>query len=150
MSAAAAVKRIPAVEGLFTWPSEAPALIASHCLGCGTHAFPYYSTCINPACRDKRVEKTTLSRKGTLWTYTVHHYRPPPPFVAPEPFVPFAIGVVELPEGLKVVGMLTTTDPASLRIGAPMELVIDTLNVDAAGNELLTWKFAPGKESGHA
>ncbi len=143
-------KRIPAVEGLFTWPSDDPALIASRCQGCGTYAFPCYSTCINPACRDRRVEKVTLSRKGTLWTYTIHHYKPPAPFVASEPYTPFAIGVVELAEGLKVLGMLTVSDPESLRIGAAMELVIDKLNADEAGNELLTWKFAPSKESSHA
>jgi uncharacterized OB-fold protein len=143
-------KRAPAVEGLFTWPSDAPRLIAGHCMGCGTYSFPYYATCINPDCRDRRVEKATLSGKGTLWTYTVHYYRPPPPFVCPEPFTPFAIGVVELPEGLKVMGMVTGCDPESLQIGAAMQLVIDTLETDAAGTELLTWKFAPCEEPSHA
>jgi uncharacterized OB-fold protein len=143
-------KRIPAVEGFFTWPSERPALLASRCLSCGHTSFPAYSTCINPRCKDKRVEKVTLSSTGTLWSYTVHHYKPPPPFVAPEPFVPYGVGVVELPEGLKVVGLLTTTDPKQLQVGAPMQLVIETMNTDAQGTELLTWKFAPAKAVSHA
>lgn len=137
---------IPAITGLFTWPSEEPALIASRCTGCGTCCFPYVGTCVNPACTTRNVEKTTLSRTGTLWSYTVHHYRPPPPFTSPEPFEPFSIGVVELPEGLKVLGMLVVDDQKSLRIGAAVRLIVDSVGEDEAGNQLLTWKFALCKE----
>ncbi len=136
-------RKIPAVEGFFTWPSAQPALIASRCRSCGSYSFPAYSTCINPGCTEKQVEQITLSRKGKLWTYTVHYYQPPQPFQAPEPFKPFGIGAVELPEGIKVLGMLTTIDPQFLKIGAEMELVIEKMNNDAEGVEYLTWKFAP-------
>ena len=142
--------RRPAVDGLFTWPGDESALIAGHCTGCGTYSFPALATCINPACRGRSVEKKTLGRKGTLWTYTIHHYRPPAPFICAEPFEPYAIGVVELPEGLKVIGMLTVTDPGLLRIGDSMELVVDVLATDETGAELLTWKFAPCRDAGHA
>lgn len=138
-------KQIPAVEGFFTWPSEQPTLIASHCVSCGNYSFPAFSTCINPACKDKRVEQVHLSRRGKLWTYTIHYYEPPPPFMSPQPFTPFGIGVVELPEGIKVLGMLTTIDPHVLQIGTEMELVVEPMNTDAEGNEYLTWKFAPIK-----
>lgn len=144
------IRQIPAVEGFFTWPSEQPALIASHCVSCGSYSFPAFSTCINPHCLDKKVEQVTLSRKGKLWTYTIHHYQPPPPFISPEPFKPYGIGVVELPEGIKVLGMLTTIDPDALQVGADIELVVEALNTDAEGTAYLTWKFAPVKEVDHA
>jgi uncharacterized OB-fold protein len=142
-------QRVPAVDGLFTWPSEHPALLASLCTSCGTASFPALKTCNNPRCRDNRVERVTLATEGTLWSYTVHHYRPPPPFPTTDAFQPYAVGVVALSHGLKVLGLLTTTDPAALRIGAPFQVVVAPLETDAGGVERLTWKFAP-KGAGHA
>ena len=40
----------PMVEGLFTWPSDEPRLIASRCKKCGTVAFPKFPICNNPDC----------------------------------------------------------------------------------------------------
>ncbi len=82
-----------------------------------------------------------MSRRGKLWSYTVQYY-PPPPFRAPEPFVPFGIGLIELPEKIRVLGMLTESDPDKLKIGMEVELVLDKLYEDN-GKEVITWKFRP-------
>ena len=37
--------RIPIAEGLYTWPSDEPQLIASRCKACGEVAFPAQSGC---------------------------------------------------------------------------------------------------------
>jgi uncharacterized OB-fold protein len=142
MNASKSADGIPAIPGLFTWPSDEPALIASRCAGCATYCFPYVGSCINPACTNKMVEQAMLSRRGVLWSFTIHHYKPPPPFSCPEPFVPFAIGVIELPENIKVLAMLAVSDPESLQIGVPVQMVVDAVGEDAMGNQLLTWKFA--------
>ncbi|EQD83532.1 acyl-CoA-associated DUF35 OB-fold domain-containing protein [Saccharopolyspora erythraea NRRL 2338] len=65
-----------------------------------------------------------LSTSGTLWTWTVQRFAPKsPPFVAPEGgFEPFAVGYVELPEGVRVMAVLDVPDPASLRIGMPVRV----------------------------
>jgi uncharacterized OB-fold protein len=141
-------QKIPAVEGLFSWPSDDPRLIVSRCKSCKTCYFPPVSTCVNPDCDDKGgVEQVHLSRRGKLWSYTTQHYCPPQPFPykSKEEYAPFAIGIVEFPEGIRVAGMLTTT--GSLEIGTEYEMIVDKLDEDEE-NEYLTWKFRPTKHGG--
>lgn len=57
-----------------------------------------------------------------------------------DPFKPFGIGLVELPEGINVLGMLTTTE--NLKIGLEVELLVEGLYRDG-DNEVMTWKFRP-------
>jgi len=48
MSAGKRKEQIPVVDGLFTWPSADPRIIASRCKRCGTVAFPKLPLCNNP------------------------------------------------------------------------------------------------------
>jgi uncharacterized OB-fold protein len=57
--------------------------------------------------------------------------------------VPFGFGVVELPEGLRVLSRLTEADPARLRAGQAMALVVVPLHVDDEGRSVTTFAFAP-------
>ncbi|OHE24617.1 MAG: hypothetical protein A3J94_09030 [Syntrophus sp. RIFOXYC2_FULL_54_9] len=57
--------------------------------------------------------------------------------------VPYAIGYVELPEGVRVETLFSTSDFEQLRIGLDVELVIERLHEDEEGNEVLTYKFRP-------
>lgn len=76
-------------------------------------------------------------------SYTIMHFPPPPPFKASEPFVPFGIGLVELPEGIRVAGILTEdTDLKDLKLGMEMELQIGKL-YEESENEVMGWKFRP-------
>ena len=136
-------KQIPVVEGYFTWPPEEPRLISSRCKSCGHYFFPKTFTCYNPNCKNKEVEEALLSRRGKLWSYTVVHYPPPPPFVPADPFVPFAIGEVEFPEGLKVFGMMTGCEPEDLTMNMDVEVVAEKLYEDEEGNEVVGWKLRP-------
>lgn len=139
-----ATKQVPAVEGLFTWPSDKPQLIGSKCLSCGTYFFPKTFTCVNPDCKDKsKIEEALLSRRGKLWSYSVQYYPPPPPFRGPEPFSPYAIGLIDLPEGLRILGALTGIDPENWRVGAEVEMVVEKIYQDEKGNDVVTWKFRP-------
>jgi uncharacterized OB-fold protein len=61
-----------------------------------------------------------------------------------EPFAPYAIGLVDLPEGLRVLGMLTGCELDEIRIGMPVELVVEALYTDESGRDVLTYKYAPG------
>ena len=137
--------RLPVAEGVFTWPSEHPALIGSRCLQCGNHMFPVQSGC--PRCSGDRTETVELKRRGTLWTWTVQGFPPKaPPYAGntdPKTFQPFGVGYVELPGQLKVETRLTEADPTKLKIGMDMELVIVPLSTDEDGNELVTFAFAP-------
>jgi uncharacterized OB-fold protein len=138
--------RVPAIEGWFTLgEQEAPALLGSRCTACGTYAFPAEAQfCRNPDCVSQEFETVELSRRGRIWSYTDARYKPPPPYVAAEPYVPFCLAAVELAaEKLVVMGQVTdgvTVD--DLKVGDEVELVIDTLYVDG-DSDVLVWKWRP-------
>ena len=136
------LEKVAVIEGLFTLDLEEPRLIGSKCTSCGTHFFPEAISCSNPECKDKKVERAFLSRRGKLYSYTIQHYPPPPPFQAPEPFVPYGIGLVELPEKIRVLGILAQVDPEKLKIGMELEVILDKV-YDEEGKEVVTWKFRP-------
>ena len=138
----AEAQKIPVIEGLFTLDPSQPRLIGSKCTSCGTYYFPETSSCSNPDCRDKNVCQALLSRKGKLWSFTVQYYPPPPPFKVEEPFTPYGIGVVELPENIRIAGILTEADPAKLKIGMQMEMILEKM-YEEEGKEVVTWKFRP-------
>ena len=68
-----------------------------------------------------------------------------PPGYAGE--VPFGFGVVELPEGLRLITRLTEADPAALRFGMAMRLAIVPLHVDEQGREVVTYAYAPAEDA---
>ena len=135
--------QIPIVEGLFTWPSDEPHLIGGRCKTCGTYFFPRNYVTHRPDCNNEELEEVLLNKKGKLRSYTWEHYPPPPPFKGPDPFVPFGIGLVELPEGINVVGIMSGCEFEDMKIGMDVELVVEKQYTDEQGNEFLTWKFRP-------
>ena len=83
---------VPAIEGWHTMDAK-PHLIGTQCEQCGTYFFPKQSDyCRNPQCDSTDFREVQLSRTGKIWSYTNACYKPPAPFVAREPFVPYAIG----------------------------------------------------------
>jgi uncharacterized protein len=138
------VERSAALEGWYTL-DEAPQLIGSRCCSCGSYFFPRLSSfCRNPDCDSSSFEEVRLSRSGRIWSYTNACYQPPPPYVASQPFVPFAIAAVELErERLIVLGQMATgVDVAQLRVGMPVALVLETLYRDGAQDKVV-WKWKP-------
>jgi uncharacterized OB-fold protein len=99
------------------------SLTGSRCTHCGTVAFPESRGC--QRCGRRSTEPLELSPTGTVWGFTVQRYAPKsPPYVVPEGgFVPFAVGYVELPEGVKVEAVLDCADFAELEGGAEVTLV---------------------------
>ena len=133
---------MPVAAGLFEGTGSAARLIGTRCTSCGTHYFPKTLSCRNPQCLEKATQDVLLSREGTLYSYTVQHYQPPALFRMAD-WAPYAIGSVELPEGLRVMGILTGCEPASLTIGMAVELTVETLYLDEQGREVQTYKFQP-------
>ena len=137
--------RVPALEGWFTTDESAPALLGSRCAGCGTYAFPAASGfCANPDCASTEFEQVPLSRRGRVWSYTDARYQPPPPYVAAEPYEPFALCAVELAtEQMVVLGQVVGgVSVDDLAVGDEVELVLDTLYEDDE-HEYLVWKWRP-------
>lgn len=134
--------QIPVVDQLFVWSDEGANLIGSRCISCNSYFFPKSLTCRNPDCEEKKVEEVTLNRRGKLYSYTIQEYPPPLPFKM-EPFIPFGIGLVELPEGIRVLGMLTGCRLDGIKVGMSVELVIERLYQNEQGDEVVTYKFKP-------
>src|SRR4030067_1394309 len=136
-------KQIPIKEGLWSVPSsldEKPQLIGSRCHRCGEVFFPKKAYGICNHCQSKNLEEVKLSRKGKIYAFTIVMQKPPEYYKGP---VPYAEGFVELPEGVRVETLFTDCNFDDLRIGMDVEMVIERLQEDEEGNEILAYKFRP-------
>ncbi len=136
-------KRVPVTEGLFVETAQGPRLLGSRCRSCGTPYFPKSAVCHNPACSASQVEDAEFGPRGTLWSCAIQDYPPPAPARFDKPYVPYAMGVVDLDDGLRVLGRMCGDDPRRMQVGMKVELVLDPLCHDDEGNEIVTWKFKP-------
>jgi uncharacterized OB-fold protein len=123
----------PVHDGLFS----DRALIGGRCEKCGCHHFPAARVC--PYCGAAEVARVELSDTGALWGWTA--VTAPPPGYAGE--VPFGFGVVELPEGLRVISRVEAPDPARLSFGTPVRFALAPLHTDDDGTQVVTYTFAP-------
>jgi uncharacterized OB-fold protein len=91
-------------------------LMAGKCTNCGKIHLPPRPLCDN--CFSSEFTWVEIAGKGKLLTYTVI-------YIAPEQFqdmTPYAVGIIELQNGLKLPGMINTPMPEQLHI--VMELCI--------------------------
>jgi uncharacterized OB-fold protein len=108
----------------------------------GRFAFP-------PPNDPESFDPAELPKHGYLWSFTVQRIAPKsPPYRGTLPFVPFAIGYVELPGALIIETRLTDVDFGRLHIGMPMELTALPLYTDADGTMVLTYAFRPQRTAG--
>jgi hypothetical protein len=90
-----------------------------------------------PYCGADDIVEALLSPEGTVWAWTAVTAAPP----GYRGEVPYGFGVVELPEGIRVLTRLTESDPASLRFGQDVRLQLVPLHTDDEGRAVLTWAF---------
>ena len=122
----------------------APALAGSQCRTCSTVTFPAQGSC--PRCTSEDVERRALARRGVLWAFTEQAFPPKTPYLGADgPFQPYLVGYVDLGGEVLVESRLVTDDRAALRIGMPMELVIEEFHVDDDG-PVSTFAFRPATE----
>lgn len=126
--------RIPIRDGLFTTPEDlgSARLLGSRCSGCRRFTFPAQTIC--PYCAGDGCETVALSAEGVLYLCTTVRNRPP----GYAGKVPFGFGVVELPEGIRLISRITNPERPA---GTPVRLVIETLHTDADGHEVMTYAF---------
>jgi uncharacterized protein len=136
--------RKPAIEGWFVMDEERPRLLGTRCAACGTWYFPAERTfCRNPRCASTDLPEVELSTRGRLWSFTNNCYPPPAPYMAPDPFEPYAVAAVELEaEKMVVLGQVQGAGVEQLEAGIEMELTLDTLYEDDE-NAYLVWKWRP-------
>ena len=137
--------RVAAMEGWFTLDEKAPELMGLYDPESGSYFFPKdVALSRAPGYDHVELEEVALSRTGKLWSYTTNHYKPPEPYISPDPFEPYTVAAVELTrERMVVMGQLAHgVDPSTLEVGQEMELVLGTLYEDDE-NEYLVWKWQP-------
>lgn len=114
----------------------AASLVAGRCRRCHTPQFPRPAACGH--CGGLVDELRLDGRGASLWGWT-SVAAAPPGYDGP---VPYGFGVVELPEGLRIITRLTEADPGRLHFGQAMRLVADVVGRDEQGADIVTWAFA--------
>jgi uncharacterized OB-fold protein len=105
-------------------------LEAVRCRDCKDVIYPARSIC--PSCRSTDLEDTRLSRQGKVVTSTVIH-------VAPGDFLmeaPYAMAVVETPEGARLMVQVVDCDPATVRPGTEVSLEFRLIRREGHGGIL--------------
>ncbi len=111
---------------------------AGKCQKCGQIHFPARLIC--PGCGAREFETVRLAAKGVLETFTIIR-------IAPHGFgdlAPYAMGVVKLDDGTRVMAQITDCDPEALKIGDRFETQFRRINEEnKAGMIMYGYKFVP-------
>lgn len=141
-SAPVQTRRVPIREGLLSTPLDDLSevrLMGSRCTDCGETTLGTTDVCAN--CGKDTVSSSSLSKRGHVWTFTVVRHKPPGDYKGPDPFVPFAMGLVELPDGVRVLAPIECPLD-QLRIGLAVEFRAFVRQADSAP-EVVTFAFTP-------
>ncbi|WP_133911205.1 bifunctional MaoC family dehydratase N-terminal/OB-fold nucleic acid binding domain-containing protein [Streptomyces sp. NBC_00582] len=90
-------------------------LLLQRCTACAALRFPWLPGC--QACGGPEWDTVEASGEGTVFSYVVLHH---PPFPAFEP--PYAVVLVELAEGVRIVSDVVGVPYDKVRIGMPVRL----------------------------
>ncbi|MYW63888.1 hypothetical protein GTY65_07365 [Streptomyces sp. SID8379] len=90
-------------------------LLIQRCTECDVLRFPWLPGC--NACGGQEWDTVEASGEGTVFSYVVMHH---PPFPAFDP--PYAVGLIELAEGVRIVSNVIGVPYDKVRIGLPVRL----------------------------
>ena len=139
MATGEAKKRVPVKEGLFKVPTDGEKgyLIGSRCKKCGHCFHPKREVC--PNCYSEDMEEVALGTRGKIFTFTIARTGYPGTPLTP----PFITGMVELPEKVNVLTLITDIDFEAVKIGMDVELYFWKVREDEEGNEFMAFAFRP-------
>ncbi|MFH8258172.1 bifunctional MaoC family dehydratase N-terminal/OB-fold nucleic acid binding domain-containing protein [Streptomyces roseolus] len=90
-------------------------LLIQRCTACGTLRFPWLPGCND--CGAAEWDTVEAGGDGTVYSYVVMHH---PPFPAFDP--PYAVGLIELAEGVRMIANVVGVPYDEVRIGMPVRL----------------------------
>jgi uncharacterized protein len=101
-------------------------IMATVCKKCGKKYYPPQADC--SICMQSDMEWKQISNVGTLVTFTKIHV-PPDHFAVRQPLMPFSgiqfepcpIGLLEVEEGLRIMGWIPKLDLKKIRVGMKMK-----------------------------
>jgi len=129
---------IPDSESEPFWNAAAEGrLVYQHCRSCGNDY--HYPRARCPQCWSDQVEWRDASGRGTVYTYSVVRQNPIPPF---RERVPYAVGIVELEEGPRMMSALVEARPEDIRIGLPVEVVFER---EGGDDGMVVPRFRPAR-----
>jgi len=114
-------------------------LLLQHCLACG-HV-QYYQQGICRQCGSERLEHRAASGRGRVHSYSVVHRAPGPAFRGD---TPYAVLLVELEEGPRMVSSLVDGDPGAVHFDMAVELVCERVNDEVTLPRFRAVAAAPG------
>ena len=133
--------RVPFKEGLIEEVSGKWVLKGCRCKQCGKIIYPVRKVCLN--CLGRDLERLDLSRNGKLYSFTIVHM--PSEHFQP----PYAIGWIELPEGIRIFSQIRGWQEHPLKTGMDMELAIEKF-WDEGETEVIGYTFRPSIDKGGA
>jgi uncharacterized OB-fold protein len=127
-------ERIFVRDDIFAGAPDDVVLVANKCISCGQTFFPKVDQCLS--CFHEAMEEVPLGRRGKLYSYTIAfmpstHFHPP-----------YAIGYVDMPEGVRIFAPLQMVDGKPFATGMEMEVVIGTL-WQQGEKEVVGYRFQP-------
>ncbi len=103
-------------DSAFFWEGvEKGELRIQRCSACKELRHPPRPSC--PRCTSLDWDTVLSGGNGEVYSFIVHHH---PPVYGFE--VPFAIALIELEEGTRIVGNLPGVPPEKVRVGMPVEV----------------------------
>jgi uncharacterized OB-fold protein len=127
--AADVLRPVVSQDTAFFWDGTAAGeLRIQRCGGCGALRHPPGPMC--PACGAAKPGYVVAAGTGEVYSYVVQHHPP-----VPGKTLPIVAALVQLPEGVRMVGELVGISPERVRIGLPVRAefvrVDDTLTLPA-------------------
>ena len=127
-------EKVPIREGMFREGPSGMILLAGKCKTCGQVFFPKTPSCLS--CGNDMTEEISLSKKGKLYSYSVvqmpsSHFKPP-----------YAVGYVDMPEGVRIFGQLDMVEEKPFQVGMAMKVYVDTLWQEE-NKEIFGYRFSP-------
>jgi hypothetical protein len=136
-SRAGTLRPVISHDTAFFWEGTAAGeLRVQHCPQCGTLRHPPGPMCM--ACGHDKSDYVLASGRGTVFSYVVHRHPP-----VPGKTLPFAVALVELEEGVRMLGELIDVDTADVRVDMPVELALTQIDDELT---LPFWRAAGAAE----
>ncbi len=97
-------------------------LVVQRCARCGALRFPARTICSR--CLGRDATWLPVRGRGTVFSFALMHQANHPGFAAE---VPYAVVVIELEEGVRLLSNLVDCPVRDVRIGMPVEVVFESL-----------------------
>ena len=98
-------------------------LLVQKCSACGTLRHPPRPGCA--ACGSLEWETIRSSGLGTVYSYVIYHHPPLPGFETP-----FAVGLIELEEGVRMLSNIVDVPLDEIEVGMPVEVTFVAVDPD--------------------